>query len=96
MQVGGLSGAPLYERSNRVLRVAAKLAGGRLVLVGCGGVRTGEHVLEKMMAGASLVQLYTEFAYAGPALVERLKLELLEAMQARGIARAQDAIGAGL
>ncbi len=96
LQVGGLSGAPLYDRSTRVLRQAAKLAGGRLVLVGCGGVRTGEHVLEKMMAGASLVQLYTEFAYAGPALVERLKVELLEAMMVRGIARAQDAIGAQL
>jgi dihydroorotate dehydrogenase len=96
LQVGGLSGAPLFERSTEVLRQAARLARGRLVLVGCGGVRTGEHVLEKLMAGASLVQLYTEFAYVGPVLVARLKMELLAALQARGFARAANAVGAGL
>ena len=96
LQVGGLSGAPLFARSTDMLRQTARLAAGRLVLVGCGGVRSGADVLEKMLAGASLVQLYTEFAYAGPALVGRLKAELLAALHARGFARATDAIGAGL
>ncbi len=96
LQVGGLSGAPLFEKSTAMLRLAARLSAGRLVLIGCGGVRTGGDVLDKMMAGASLVQLYTEFAYAGPALVSRLKTELLAAMRARGFASAADAVGAGL
>ncbi len=96
LQAGGLSGAPLFERSTAMLRLAARLAAGRLVLVGCGGVRTGADVLEKMMAGASLVQVYTEFAYAGPVLVGRLKAELLVALRERGFARAADAVGAGL
>ena len=95
-QVGGLSGAPLLARSTAMLRLAARQSAGRLTLIGCGGIRTGADVLEKLLAGASLVQLYTEFAYAGPALVARLKTELLTALRQRGFARAQDAIGAGL
>jgi dihydroorotate dehydrogenase len=94
-EVGGLSGRPLFEPSTQLLRDAHRLARGRLLLVGCGGVRTGADALAKIKAGASLVQLYTAFAYAGPAIVPRLKRELLEAMRAEGFARISDAIGAG-
>ncbi len=93
LQVGGLSGAPLFARSTALLRLARRLAGDRLTLIGCGGVRSGEDVLAKLQAGASLVQLYTEFAYAGPALVARLKDELLVALRLRGFASVTDAIG---
>ncbi len=96
LQVGGLSGAPLFDRSTDMLRRAAKLSAGRLTLIGCGGVRTGAHVLAKLMAGASLVQLYTEFAYAGPVLVTRLKTELLAELRAHGFQRASEAVGAKL
>ncbi len=96
LQVGGLSGAPLFERSTAVLRKAAKLASGRLTLIGCGGVRTGADVLAKLRAGASLVQLYTEFAYAGPVLIARLKAELLTAMGQAGFASVADATGADI
>jgi dihydroorotate dehydrogenase len=93
LQVGGLSGAPLFDRSTAMLRLASRLAGGRLTLVGCGGIRTGGDALAKIRAGASLVQLYTEFAYAGPALIPRLKRELLLAMKEQGFANVTDAIG---
>ena len=93
LQVGGLSGAPLFERATEMLRRARRIAGGRLVLIGCGGIRTGADVLTKIEAGASLIQLYTEFAYAGPALVARLKIELLEALDAGGYASIADAVG---
>jgi dihydroorotate dehydrogenase len=93
LQVGGLSGAPLFDRSTEMLRMARRLAEGRLVLIGCGGVRTGADVLTKIRAGASLVQLYTEFAYAGPALIRRLKHELLVAMSEQGFERVGDAVG---
>ena len=92
-QSGGLSGKPLFARSTEMLRRAHRLAAGQLTLIGCGGVRTGADVLAKLQAGASLVQLYTEFAYAGPALVARLKTELLEALDARRFARVADAVG---
>jgi dihydroorotate dehydrogenase len=93
LQVGGLSGAPLFDRSTAMLRRAHRLASGRLALIGCGGVRTGADVLAKIRAGAALVQLYTEFIYAGPALIPRLKNELLEAMQVQGFERVEDAVG---
>jgi dihydroorotate dehydrogenase len=93
LQVGGLSGAPLFERSTAMLRQAWKLSRGRLTLVGCGGVRTGGDVLAKIRAGASLVQLYTEFAFAGPALIPRLKRELLGALHEQGYATVADAVG---
>ncbi len=92
-QAGGLSGAPLFELSTRVLAKTALLARGRLTLIGVGGVRTGADALVKIQAGASLVQLYSEFAYAGPALIPRLKRELLATLRRAGFARVQDAVG---
>ena len=93
-QTGGLSGAPLRDASTRLVARAYRLAARRLVLVGCGGVATGADVLAKLRAGASLVQLYTAFSYAGPALVPRLKRELSAALHHQGFASVQDAIGA--
>jgi dihydroorotate dehydrogenase len=62
-------------------------------LIGCGGIRTGADILAKIRAGASLVQLYTAFAYAGPALIARLKLELLAALRADGFDDVSQAVG---
>jgi len=92
-QAGGLSGAPLFARSTEMLTRASRLAKGNLTMIGCGGVRTGDDVLAKLRAGACLVQLYTEFAYAGPALVPRLKRELLAALQREGFANVAEAVG---
>ena len=92
-QAGGLSGAPLFALSTRVLAKTFRLARGRLALIGVGGVRTGADALTKIQAGADLVQLYTEFAYAGPALIPRLKRELLAALRDAGFASVRDAVG---
>ena len=96
MEAGGLSGAPLRDASTAILRSAARLAAGRLVLIGCGGVATGADALDKIMAGATLVQLYTAFSIDGPALIGRIKRELSAALRASGFRSVQDAIGAGL
>ncbi len=69
-----------------MLAAVARLAAGRLVLIGVGGIATGREVLEKIRAGASLVQLYTGFALHGPALIPRLKRELLAALDEGGFA----------
>ena len=90
---GGLSGVPLFALSTAVLARAYLLARGRLTLIGVGGVSTGEQALTKIRAGATLVQLYTGFAYAGPALIPRLKRELAAALRAGGFAGVQDAVG---
>ncbi len=91
---GGLSGAPLRAMSTRMLARAYRLARGRMSLIGAGGVFSGADALEKIQAGASLVQLYTSFAYGGPALIPRLKQELLAALDREGTARIADAVGA--
>jgi len=92
-ETGGLSGPPLFARSTAVLARAYLAARGRLTLVGVGGVSSGEDALTKLRAGASLVQLYTGFAYAGPALISRLVQELGDALRREGFARPADAVG---
>ncbi len=92
-EAGGLSGAPLFAPSTRVLAQAHLLSRGRLTLVGVGGIASGADALTKIRAGASLVQLYTAFAAAGPALIPRLKSDLADALRAAGFARIQDAVG---
>lgn len=90
---GGLSGPPLFSLSTRVLAHAYRSANGRLVLIGVGGVSSGADALTKIRAGASLVQLYTAFAYDGPALIQRIKRELAAALREAGFTRIQSAIG---
>ena len=92
-EAGGLSGVPLFQLSTAVLARAFLLARGRLTFIGVGGVSTGQDALTKIRAGASLVQLYTAFAYAGPALIPRLKRELATSLRATGFAAIKDAVG---
>ncbi|MBI0433790.1 quinone-dependent dihydroorotate dehydrogenase [Roseomonas sp. KE0001] len=93
-ETGGLSGAPLLAPSTALLRRVFGLARGRLTLIGCGGVSSGAEAYEKIRAGAALVQLYTAFAYAGPALVPRLKRELAALLRRDGFRHVHDAVGA--
>jgi len=95
VQAGGLSGSPLFPLSTRVLAKAWCLSRGRLTLIGAGGVFSGQEALTKIRAGASLVQVYTAFAYHGPALIPRLRRELGDALRRAGFARLQDAVGTG-
>jgi dihydroorotate dehydrogenase len=92
-EVGGLSGPPLFTRSTAMLARAYLLARQRLTLVGVGGVRSGRDALSKLQAGATLVQLYTAFAYEGPALIPKIKAELLYELHQAGFANVSNAIG---
>lgn len=92
-EVGGLSGAPLRAIATRMLARAYRLAAGRLVLIGAGGIQSGADVLEKIQAGATLVQLYSSFAYNGPALIPRLKQELLACLDRDRIGKVSEAVG---
>jgi dihydroorotate dehydrogenase len=92
-EAGGLSGVPLRPLATAMLARAHLLARGRLCLIGLGGVFSGQDALEKILAGASLVQLYTGFAYLGPALIPRIKAELAAALRSTGFSDLQDAIG---
>jgi dihydroorotate dehydrogenase len=69
LQAGGLSGAPLRERSTRVVRLLAAALGGEMPIIGVGGILCGADAVEKLDAGATLVQIYTGLIYRGPQLV---------------------------
>jgi dihydroorotate dehydrogenase len=71
-EAGGLSGRPLREKSDEVLRAFAAELGGRIPIIGVGGISSLEDAREKLRAGASLVQIYTSFIYQGPRLVREL------------------------
>jgi dihydroorotate dehydrogenase len=94
-ETGGLSGAPLFAASTLILARAFKIAAGRLMLIGVGGVSAPDEALVKILAGASMVQLYSSFAYQGPAMVPRLKAGLAALLRARGFASVAEAVGAG-
>jgi len=91
---GGLSGKPLFEPSTRVLAEMRRRVGAKLVLIGVGGVSSGEDAYRKIRAGASLVQLYTALVYEGSGLIGRIKRELLECLARDGFASVSDAVGA--
>jgi dihydroorotate dehydrogenase len=90
---GGLSGVPLFSLATVSLARAFLLARGRLTLIGAGGVFSGMDAMTKIRAGASLVQLYTGFAFSGPALIPRIKAELAAALHGAGCANLQQAVG---
>lgn len=69
-EAGGLSGEPLTKRSTEVISAFHSHLGGRLPIIGVGGIMTGDDAVDKLKAGASLVQLYTGFIYKGPALIQ--------------------------
>ena len=75
-QAGGLSGAPVREASNRVIRHLRRELGAGFPIIGVGGVMTAADALEKIQSGADLVQIYTGLIYAGPALITECALAI--------------------
>ena len=92
-QPGGLSGAPLMAPSTACLADFHRLCGGRVPLVGVGGVASAADAYAKIRAGASLVQLYTALIYEGPGLVARINRELPGLLAADGFGSIGDAVG---
>ena len=94
IQTGGLSGAPLFEKSTRVLARLSQLTDGKLPLIGTGGIASAEQAYAKLRAGASAVQLYTALVYQGPSLITRMARGLDSLLARDGFANVADAIGA--
>ncbi len=80
---GGLSGAPLRDVSTRVIRCLAERLDGRVPIIAVGGITDAASAVEKMEAGASLVQIYTGLIYQGPELVHQVATALAQRQQAR-------------
>ncbi|WYK03449.1 quinone-dependent dihydroorotate dehydrogenase [Cereibacter sphaeroides f. sp. denitrificans] len=94
-EAGGLSGAPLFERSTRVLARLSELTEGRLPLIGVGGVASAEEAYAKIRAGASAVQLYTAMVYQGIGLAARIARGLDALLQRDGFGSVAEAVGTG-
>jgi dihydroorotate dehydrogenase len=77
-EVGGLSGKPLTKRSTEVIRFLSEKSNKAFPIIGVGGIHSAADALEKLDAGASLVQLYTGFIYEGPALIKAINKKILE------------------
>ena len=94
-ETGGLSGAPLFEKSTRTLARLSQLTEGTIPLIGVGGIATPEQAWEKIRAGASAVQLYTAMVYDGLSLIPRIARGLDALAAQHGFARVTDATGTG-
>jgi len=77
-EMGGLSGRPVKNRSTEVIRFLAVKSNRAFPIIGVGGIHSAEDALEKLDAGASLVQLYTGFIYEGPGLIRKINKKILE------------------
>ena len=92
-ETGGLSGRPLYKLSTEILAKMYRLTSGKIPLIGCGGIGSGEDAYRKIRAGASLVQLYSALIYQGPLLVNRINRELAGLLRRDGFKSVADAVG---
>ena len=77
-EMGGLSGKPLTNRSTEVIRFLSEKSNKSFPIIGVGGIHSAQDAIEKLEAGASLVQLYTGFIYEGPQLVKEINKEILK------------------
>lgn len=84
-EAGGVSGRPLFERSTAVLARMRKLVGKEMAIIGAGGVSSAETALEKIRAGADLVQIYTGLIYGGPLLPARILRGILRHIEREGL-----------
>ena len=90
---GGLSGEPLQKISTNMIKKFYKELNGKIPIICVGGVNSGKSAYEKILAGASLLQLYTSFVYRGPATAKNIKKELIEILKAEGINNIQEVVG---
>ncbi len=94
-QMGGLSGAPLFEKSTRVLAQLSVLTDGKLPLIGVGGIASAEEAFVKILVGASAVQFYTAMVYQGISLAAKIARGLDVLLEREGYANVAHAVGKG-
>ena len=90
---GGLSGKPLFYKSNKIIRDFYTLTSGKIKIIGVGGIFTANDILTKMKLGASLVQLYSSFTYQGPYHIKKITLDLMALIQQQGFRNISEVIG---
>tara|TARA_B100001250_G_scaffold301768_1_gene263488 strand:+ start:45 stop:614 length:570 start_codon:yes stop_codon:yes gene_type:complete len=93
LEKGGLSGKPIQELSNKTIFKFHKILGNKIKIIGVGGVDTGQAAYEKIISGASLVQLYTGMVYRGPGIASKISSELIDILKNKGFKNVSEAIG---
>ena len=93
---GGLSGRPLQQLSTNLIKKFYKQLNDKIPIIGVGGVDSGKSAYQKIVAGASLIQLYTGFVYKGPSTAKDIKKELIQILKTEGIKNIKDAVGKGV
>ena len=93
---GGLSGNPLHQISTNMIKKFYKELNSQIPIIGVGGVNSGKAAYEKIIAGASLLQLYTGFVYRGPSAAKDIKKELIQILKAEGVKNIKDVVGKGI
>lgn len=92
-EAGGISGAPVRQRSTEVIRFIYKETNGRLPIIGVGGIFNADDAWEKITAGASLAQIYTGWIYQGPLMVRQILEGLLQKLDEHGLNTISEAVG---
>jgi len=95
-ETGGLSGAPIRDKSTQCIRTMYQLTHGSIPIIGVGGVGSGRDAYDKLKAGASLVQIYSMMVYEGPGVVSRVRKELGEILVENGYKSVEDVVGADM
>ncbi len=94
-EIGGLSGMPLSEISNRLIKKFYKETKGEISIIGVGGISSGSTAFEKLKSGANLLQLYTGMIYEGPSIVKKIKAELIDILKKERIKNVSEIVGTG-
>jgi dihydroorotate dehydrogenase len=92
-EIGGLSGKPLRARSTEIIRHIFRQTRGQLPIIGVGGIFSADDAWEKIVAGASLIQIYTGLVFEGPSIAKKIINGLREKMEKKGITKIADAVG---
>ena len=92
-EVGGLSGKPVRQRSTEIIRFIYRETKGCLPIIGVGGIFTADDAWEKIIAGASLLQVYTGWIYEGPWMIKRMLNDLTQKLEQNNLDTISEAIG---
>ena len=90
---GGISGLPIKNKSNQLLKDFYILTNGKIPLIGVGGISTGKDAYQRILSGASLIQLYTALVYKGPSVVKNIKEELIYLLKKDNYKSVNNAVG---
>ena len=94
-EIGGLSGAPLSNISNNLIKKFYRETKGDIIIIGVGGISSGLSAYEKLKSGANLLQLYTGMVYEGPGIVKKIKGELIDILKKEKIKNVSEIVGTG-